>query len=97
MRIQTLTEKINEQADNDLGIQLRKDFEPVFARFRQFGPITVTHNGVSVNALSIIEALRSKAQELHQPANRESAIHKFVAKVEALTVEMDDLKNSLPQ
>ena len=97
MAIDTLTTRLYEQSDAKLKAEIDNAADHLTAFFRNGCVNQIQIGSEMVNFYTIMERVREKAIELHQARRRQQAIDDFLSKVESLSTEIEELKNSIPQ
>lgn len=102
MNADTITERINNQSDEALKREIERMVKPLKSlcdagcqpndfEFNQ------GEQAFKINVWTAFEALKQKAFDKNFERRRRDAISEFMAKVESLSTDIEELRNSIPQ
>lgn len=106
---QSITDRLHKQSDDALRARLSAIFEPARRELTdgcchtieaQGGYITDTDNSskkFKVDAQSAFKALQELAFKMQYEQARENAVNDFMQKVESLSNDIQELRDSIPQ
>ena len=100
---ETITQRIFKKADDDLKREVGDAFNPIISQINASLnniynlKVEVGGKDIEINGWAAIESIKKSIISGRTEKVRQDAISEFLSKVESLSSEIDELRNSIPQ